>query len=203
MRKTKAAVSPGGSDWPDRVRHGDREAMRLAVRAYLPQVLRAARSAGLDRAEAEEVTQRTFTTFLEKAERFEGRSSVRTWLFGILYRKIFERRRERARDKRLEELDEAFASRFDASGRWIRPPHPTPDAALAAKETRRQISECLDQVPARQKASFLLREVEGFSTAEIGEILGITQTNVGVTLHRVRNRLRECLEAHGLRGTEP
>jgi RNA polymerase sigma-70 factor (ECF subfamily) len=178
--------------------------MRSAVRAYLPHVLRAARGAGLDPAEAEEVTQRTFTTFFEKAQRFEGRSSVRTWLFGILYRKIFERRRELARDEqRQEAIDEAFESRFDEAGRWIRPPHPAPDAALAAKETRRHISECLDQAPARQKASFLLREVEGFSTAEIGEILGMTQTNVGVTLHRVRHRLRECLETRGLRGTEP
>lgn len=202
MSESKEAVFTGGGDWAARVRHGDREAMRSAVRAYLPQVLRAARGAGLDSAEAEEVTQRTFTTFIEKAGRFEGRSSVRTWLFGILYRKIFERRRELARDGRQEELDEAFASRFDDAGRWIRPPHPAPDAALAAKETRRQISECLDQAPVRQKASFLLREVEGFSTAEIGEILGMTRSNVGVTLHRVRNSLRECLETRGLRGSE-
>ncbi|HEX9730939.1 MAG TPA: sigma factor [Thermoanaerobaculia bacterium] len=139
MSESKESGFTGGGDWAGRVRDGDREAMRSAVRAYLPHVLRAARGAGLDPAEAEEVTQRTFTTFFEKAQRFEGRSSVRTWLFGILYRKIFERRRELARDEqRQEAIDEAFESRFDEAGRWIRPPHPAPDAALAAKETRRQ-----------------------------------------------------------------
>ena len=64
-----------------RIRAGDRNAIQTVVETYLGQILRAARGAGLDPQRAEEVTQATFTTFIEKAEQFEGRSHVRTWLF--------------------------------------------------------------------------------------------------------------------------
>ena len=92
--------------------------------SYLTQILRAARGAGLDPQQAEDVTQATFTTFIEAAPRFEGRSSVRTWLFGILYKKIAEARRARQRDRQMDEIDEAFEHRFDASGNWSTPPQP-------------------------------------------------------------------------------
>ena len=183
---------------PSRLRAGDPEALRTVVTEYLAQILRAARGAGLDPETAEEVTQRTFTTFLETTSRFEGRSSVRTWLFGILYRKIQEHRREQARDERHLEIDEEFESRFSEAGRWIRPPR-TADAEMSDKEVRQQISSCLASAPTRQRAAFVLREIEGFSTPEICEILGINRNHLGVALHRVRNRLRSCLETQGLR----
>ena len=72
----------------ERIRAADAAAIQAVVQAYLPQILRAARGAGLDPDRAEDVTQATFATFIEKASQFEGRSHVRTWLFGILYRKI-------------------------------------------------------------------------------------------------------------------
>ena len=68
----------------ERIRRKDPETLQAVVRAYLAQVLRAARAAGMDSQNAEEVTQATFTTFLEKAAQFKGKSHVRTWLFGIL-----------------------------------------------------------------------------------------------------------------------
>ena len=106
-----------GQGWQSH-RHSDRG------RAYLAQILRAARGAGLDPQQAEDVTQATFTTFVEVAPRFEGRSSVRTWLFGILYKKIAEARRARQRARQMDEIDEAFERRFDASGNWSTPPQP-------------------------------------------------------------------------------
>ena len=87
---------------PARLRAGDPAALDLVVRAYLSQILRAARGAGLDPSQAEDVTQATFTTFIETASRFEGRSHVRTWLFGILYRKLSERWRGTARDLEMD-----------------------------------------------------------------------------------------------------
>ena len=78
----------------ERVRAREPEVLREVVRLYLPQVLRAARAAGFDSHRAEDVVQSTFATFMETAGRFEGRSQVRTWLFGILYRKIAEARRD-------------------------------------------------------------------------------------------------------------
>ncbi len=74
------------------MRASDQAAIQTVVETYLAQILRAARGAGLDSQQAEDVTQATFTTLIEAAPRFEGRSSVRTWLFGILYKKIAEAR---------------------------------------------------------------------------------------------------------------
>lgn len=186
--------SKGSQDLTARIRAQDPEALAEVVRTYLRQIYRAARGTGLDPEQAEEVTQETFKTFVETAPRFEGRSHVRTWLFGILYRKVAEARRRLAQERNYEPLDEVFESRFDADGNWAVPPRP-PDAALEAKELRREIQSCLDEAPAPQRMAFLLREVEGLSSEEICKILEVTRTNLGVMLYRLRNRLRECLEA--------
>ncbi len=185
-------------DLAAQVRAGHRPAIQTVVETYLAQILRAARGAGLDPQQAEDVTQATFTTFIEAAPRFEGRSRVRTWLFGILYKKIAEARRARQRDNRNEEIDEAFERRFDASGKWQSPPEPV-DAVLHRKEVEAEIFTCLDVAPLRQALVFILREVEELSTEDICNLLGITRTNLGVMIHRIRNRVRNCLEAKGIR----
>ena len=180
------------------IRERDPETISEVVRAYLPQILRAAAGAGLEGQLAEDVAQSTFLTFLETAHRFEGRSRVRTWLFGILYRKTAEARRKAGREQATEDLDAIFEQRFDANGSWIQPPRPV-DSELYASEVRREIDGCLETVPARQRMAFVLREVEELGTEEICKILDVTRTNLGVILHRARTRLRECLEAKGLR----
>lgn len=184
-----------------RIRAGDQAAIQAVVQAYLGQILRAARGAGLDASRAEDVTQTTFTTFIEKAGNFDGRSHVRTWVFGILYKKILEARREVQRDLQMDDLDDVMEQRFDAGGSWMRPPRPV-DAEVYSSEVREWIQECLDSVPVQQRMAFMLREIEGFSTQEICKILQVTRTNLGVLLYRVRNRLRECIEAKGLRGSD-
>lgn len=183
-------------EFVDRLRRRDREAIAEVVDNYLDQVVRAARGAGLDAAAAEDVAQATFLTFIETVPRFEGRSHIRTWLFGILFRKVSERRRS-ARREEWEELDDRFAERFDESGSWVRPPR-GPDLELETKELGKAITHCLEAAPTRQRMAFTLREVEGLPTAEICKILDVTVTNLGVMLHRARNRLRECLEAKGI-----
>ena len=167
-------------------------AVREVVHAYLPQILRAAAGAGLEGQLAEDVAQATFLTFLETAHKFEGRSRVRTWLFGILYRKIAEVRRKAGREQAMEDIDTVFEQQFDASGSWIRPPRPV-DSELYASEVRREIDGCLETVPTKQRMAFVLREVEELDTKEICKILEVTRTNLGVLLHRARMRLRECL----------
>ena len=190
-------LTPTDPDFAAQIRQGDRTAIQTAVEAYLGQILRAARGAGLAAQEAEDVTQATFTTFIESAPRFEGRSSVRTWLFGILYKKIAEARRAGQRDRQHEEIDEAFERRFDARGQWSTPPRPV-DTVLHQKEVETEIFNCLDAAPLRQSLAFILREVEELSTEEICNVLGITRTNFGVMIHRIRNRVRDCLEAKGV-----
>ena len=106
-------------------------------------------------------------------------------------------RRNLRRDHELDDIDEVFEQRFDDAGSWTRPPRPV-DAEVYDAEVRQGIDDCLDQVPTQQRMAFVLREVEGMDTQEICKILEVTRTNLGVLLHRVRNRLRECLEAKGI-----
>ena len=197
---TSGAASAPYVDDPDfaaRIRERDAQALEEVVRRYLPQILRAAGGAGLARQLAEDVAQDTFVTFIETAARFEGRSHVRTWLFGILYKKIAAARRNLGRDDEMDDIEEVFEQRFDDAGSWTRPPLPV-DAEAYAAEVRQGIDGCLDRVPTNQRMAFVLREIEGMDTQEICKILEVTRTNLGVLLHRVRNRLRECLEAKGI-----
>jgi len=94
----------------------------------------------------------------------------------------------------MDDIDEVFESRFDEAGSWSRPPRGPADE-LFAREARREIDTCLAAAPDRQRLAFVFREVEGLSTTEICKILDVSATNLGVMLHRVRNRLRECLES--------
>ena len=179
-----------------RIREREPAAIEEVVHAYLPQILRAALGAGLDQPLAEDVTQSTFATFIESAHRFEGRSHVRTWLFGILYNKISETRRRQKRDRETDDIDEVFEQRYSSGGFWSTPPKAV-DAAVFDKEVRQGIEDCLEEVPPKQRMAFVLREVEDMESDEICNILEVTRTNLGVLLHRVRNRLRECLETKG------
>lgn len=183
-----------------RIREEDPEALQAVTQAYLAQIFRSARGAGLDPEQADEVTQATFTTFIEKAAGFEGRSQVRTWLFGILYNKIAEARRHLTRERQMDEIDDVVEQRFDSNGSWVNPPRQV-DFQLYASEIREFLEDCLQTVPTQQRMAFVLREVEGFSSDEICKILEVTHTNLGVLMFRVRNHLRECLEARGVKNS--
>ncbi len=182
------------SEFPERIRAADPEAIRRVVEAYLQHILNAARASGLDPQRAEDVTQSTFATFIEKASSFEGRSHVRTWLFGILYRKIAEARRGLTREGLSDDIDEVMEKRFDGEGMWVDPPQPI---NLLGSELGAFIEECLETLPTAQRMAFLFREKEEMTTEEICKILEVSRTNLGVLLYRGRNRLRECLEAKG------
>ena len=93
----------------------------------------------------------------------------------------------------MDDIDDVFESRFSETGSWSQPPR-GPDDQLFAKEARQEIGDCLEAAPDNQRLAFLFREVEGLSTGEICKILGVSSTNLGVMLYRVRNRLRDCLE---------
>lgn len=179
------------------IRAGDPETLEGVIRTYLTQIHRAARGAGLNEHQAEEVAQAVFVTFVETAHRFEGRSKVRTWLFGILYRKLQEARRGFAKDRRNDTIDEVFESRFDETGHWSQPPLAA-DAYLEGQEVLGEIHDCLEATPERQRLAFTLREIEELETQEICKILDVSTTNLGVMLFRARNRLRDCLESKGV-----
>ncbi len=180
-----------------RLRIGDRDAIEAVVEAYLAQMLRAARASGLSVQEAEDAVQATFTIFIEKVSGFEGRSKVRTWLFGILYRKILEFGRQAQRGRQFDDVETVDDSRFHPDGTWARPPQPA-DMAVYRKEIGKHIHDCLDGVADKQRMAFVLREVESMETSEICEVLGITPSSFGVLIHRARIHLRDCLEAKGI-----
>jgi len=180
----------------DRLRKRDPDVLAATVREHSRPLYRAARGMGLREEEAEDLVQEVFATFLESLDRFEGRSQLRTWLFGIMHNKLRERRREAYREEQNDPIEEVFESRFDARGRWIRPPEDILQV-LESKELGRAIQQCMDGLPAAQREVFVLREMQELETPEICSALDLTVTNVNVLMHRARNRLRECIESKG------
>lgn len=135
-------------------------------------------------------------TFLQTIDRFEGRSDVGTWLFGILHHKAQERRRAHAREEAADASDELFERRFDAHGSWREPPIPA-DRLVAAGEAAAALRECLAVLPEQHRDVFQLRQMQELPAAEVGRILECTVNHVAVMFHRARVRLRACLEAKG------
>lgn len=175
------------------LRRRDPAALAALVDDNMPRLLNGALGAGLSRADAEDAVAETFAAFLGQLERFEGRSSLRTYLFGILYHKAHHIRAKAARESASEDIEAVFEARFKEDGSWGRPPRGPEGEALAA-ESRRLIADCAEGLPTAQRTAFFLKEVDGARTEEVCNILGVTGTNLRVMLHRARLKLRECLE---------
>lgn len=164
-------------------------------------LLRACRAAGLARDRADDVVQETLLTFLARAHEFDGRARVRTWLYGILLKKQARAFEAIRRARETDDIDEVVEARFDAAGRWVRPPR-GPDAGADAERVRGWLGECLDTLPDRRRLAFVLREVEELPSEEVCKVLQVTPNNLGVLLFRARNGLRECLETKGIRSRD-
>jgi RNA polymerase sigma-70 factor (ECF subfamily) len=143
---------------------------------------------------AHELVQVTWAVFFEKIENFEGRSHIKTYLFGILFNKANEARRDKRKYHATEGIDEIMEKRFREDGHWTTPPL-DPHRFMEASETLDLIKQCLDTLPVNQRAAFSLREIEDKKSEEICNILDVSVTNLGVLMYRARNRLRECIEA--------
>jgi RNA polymerase sigma-70 factor (ECF subfamily) len=172
--------------------------LEAIVDAYLPQLLRAGRGMGFSPDEAQDLAQSVFVALMESITRFEGRSHIRTFLFGIFYNKVSEHLRERQKAEGNDPIDEVMESKFDLKGNWRQPPADIEEEVFGG-EVRSMIQECLEKVPQAQRIAFYLREVEGMQTEEICKKMAISVTNLGVMLFRARNHLRECLEKKGLK----
>lgn len=182
------------------IRARDPATIEAVVRECLPGLMRTALVAGLPRDRAEDAVQASLVVFIQRASAFDGRARASTWLHGILLRKIQEERRGVGREADQEGIDGLVESRFDADGMWVRPPR-GPEEALARGELQRELGSCLEALPERQRIAFTLREVEGFTTDEVCNILDVSANNLGVLLFRARNGLRECLESKGFEGS--
>ncbi|HEY1827121.1 MAG TPA: sigma-70 family RNA polymerase sigma factor [Acidimicrobiales bacterium] len=182
-----------------RLRHGEESAFVSLVARYNPSLLRVARAYVPNHALAEEVVQETWIGVLRGIEGFEGRSSIKTWIFKILI--------NRARTIGLHEPRHLGLSgdqpavdplRFDSGGAWAKPLESwesEADDRMVAASWSQCLGEALDDLPARQREVVVLRDVEGLEGGEVCELLGLTEANQRVLLHRGRSRLRSALEA--------
>ena len=180
------------------LRGRDEHVLDRVVRDNSRRLYRAARGLGHSADEAEDLVQDVFLTFVATIDRFEGRASVETWLYGILLKKAKERWRVRARAENHDVIDDEWEERFDPAGNWVRPPV-DPDRALTTREASAAIRDCLMALPEQQRSALLLRQIEGFSAEQASKILDLTVTHIGVLLHRARLRIRACLDGKGWR----
>jgi RNA polymerase sigma-70 factor, ECF subfamily len=185
-------------DFLKRLRERDAGSVEAIVDAYLPQLLRAGHGMGFAPDVAQDLAQSVFVALMESVGRFEGRSHIRTFLFGIFYNKVSEYLRQKQKEEGNDPIDEVMESKFDRSGRWRQPPADI-EQAVFGREVGGMIHECLEGVPQAQRIVFYLREVEEMTTDEICKKMEVSGTNLGVMLFRARNRLRECLEKKGLK----
>lgn len=189
---------------------GDERVFAAVVDWYSGSLLRLAMSYVPSRAVAEEVVQETWMGVLEGINRFESRSSFKTWLFRILTNRAKTRG---IRESRYESFglsvsspdaeggpsleDSLFVAEGSGKGHWVDPPQAwepdTPERALLSKECLSAIEKAIENLPATQRQVITLRDIEGVSSEEVCNILEISETNQRVLLHRARTKVRREL----------
>ncbi len=145
---------------------------------------------------AEDVVQETLLAALSGGG-FSGKSSLKTWLTGILKHKIVDAIRRSSREASVAPDGDEFESLFDERGHWVDAPAAwtDPGASLEQKQFFAALEDCLARLPVKTAQAFTLREHLGLDTGEICKELSVTATHCWVLLYRARMALRECLEA--------
>ena len=193
------------------LRRGDEAAFTALVRQYQALMLRVARGYCRDPRVAEEVVQETWMALLEGIDRFEGRASLKTWLFRVLVKRAITRgTRERRQvpfssvapeaeddgptvdpDRFLPAEHPRFAGHWAAyPGDWNALPHDR----LMSRETIQAVRKAIEELPERQRTVISMRDIGGFSPEEICEALDLSEGNQRVLLHRARAKVREAIE---------
>ncbi|HVC75957.1 MAG TPA: sigma-70 family RNA polymerase sigma factor [Candidatus Micrarchaeaceae archaeon] len=195
-------------DDPDLValRSGDEAAFRALIQVHHGQMLRLAMAYVRDPGLAEEVVQESWLTCLRSLEKFEGRSSLKTWLYGIVMNIARSRRRREARilpfaslwrrddsDSRRPTVD---AERFGGDGMWSSPPDSWPESKLLSSETLLRVKAAIESLPMKQREVITLRDVAGLEASEVCGLLSISAENQRVRLHRARASVRRMLEEY-------
>jgi RNA polymerase sigma-70 factor (ECF subfamily) len=206
-----AAALPADEELVAALRRGDESAFKALVDEYSPFLLRLAMMHVPSRAIAEEVVQDTWVGVLKGLDRFEGRSSLRTWVTSILLNNARTRGQREGRivpfallRRRYEEghgpavdPDRFQGRRGERPGWWARPPAAweSPEEQLSANETREALIEAIRGLPPRQREVIALRDLSGWPAEEVCNALGISETNQRVLLHRARSKVRAALES--------
>jgi RNA polymerase sigma-70 factor (ECF subfamily) len=189
----------------DALRAGDEAAFATLVRLHGPAMLRVAQLYVRSRAVAEEVVQEAWIGVLDGVGRFEGRSSLKTWIFRILANKAKTRAVREGRTIPFSALDAGEPAvdpgRFRGPedrypGHWASPPAGLPEERLLEAETLSLVEGEIEKLPPAQALVVTMRDVEGFDSDEVCNALDISETNQRVLLHRARSKLRNALEEY-------
>ena len=198
-------------DLIQRLRDGDERAFVSLIDRHHASLVRLATVYVRERADAEEVAQETWLGVLSGIHRFEGRASLKTWIFHILVNRARTRAQRLGRTVSLDALEEGEGDTWAAvdpgsfngpdhprwPGHWATPPvswGERPEQRLLAKETLRRVREAIDSLPAMQAQVITLRDVHGWSADEVCGLLEISPDNQRVLLHRARSSVRQALE---------
>ena len=184
-----------------RLRAGDEQAFNALVREHDGALRRVARTFVRTDSAAEDVVQETWLGVIRGLDGFQGRSSLRTWIFGIL---VNQARRRGVRDARslpfsaLEGDDQPTVepAAFAADGRWTSAPmrlEDDPETGLLSTELRAHLLEAVDTLSRDQRAVITLRDLVGLSAAEVCDLLELSEGNQRVLLHRARAQVRQAL----------
>jgi RNA polymerase sigma-70 factor, ECF subfamily len=192
------------------LRAGDGDAFGSLIDRYHSSLLRLAMSYVASREAAEDVVQETWIAVMAGIDRFEGRSSLKTWIFRILINRAKStgvREHRSVPFSALEDVEEKEPSvdpaRFQTgtrwAGYWSAPPHSwagIPEEQLLSAETRAVVEDAIAMLPPMQRAVITLRDVRNFTSQETCDVLGIQEVNQRVLLHRARSKLRARLEEY-------
>jgi RNA polymerase sigma-70 factor (ECF subfamily) len=205
-----ARVGEGSFDSElEALKAGDEAAFRALIERYHGPMMRLAMAYVRDRGVAEEVVQETWLTCLRSLDKFEGRSSLKTWIFGIAMNVARSRRRNEARILpfasfwRRDDSDQprptVDPSRFGPNGLWASRPDSwgnVPESTVLSNETLQRVKEAIDALPTKQRDVITLRDVAGLSADEVCALLTISAENQRVRLHRARASVRKMLEEY-------
>jgi RNA polymerase sigma-70 factor (ECF subfamily) len=206
-------VSTEDQELLEALRRGDEAAFVRLVESLHGSMLRLAMLHVSDRAVAEEVVQESWLGVLKQLDRFEGRSSLKTWVLRIVSnraktRAVRERRTvpfsalafaDPQADEPLVDPDRFLPAGHRWAGHWASPPvswREVPEDLLLSQETMAEVERAVAALPATQQAVLILRDVEGLSAAEACQLLGLTEGNQRVLLHRGRSKVRATLERY-------
>jgi RNA polymerase sigma-70 factor (ECF subfamily) len=204
----RAAALPGDRELVDALKRGDEAIFAALVDAWSPGLMRMARMYVRDRQVAEEVVQDTWIAVLRGIDRFEGRSSLKTWVYRIVMNTAKTRAQREARsipfsaaagaDEPSVDPDRFLGPDQRWPGGWALGPTewPTPEEELLSGETREVIMRAIDELPEAQKTVITMRDVEGIPADEVASALEISEGNQRVLLHRARSKVRRAIESH-------
>jgi RNA polymerase sigma-70 factor (ECF subfamily) len=195
MSNQTNTLQPSEAQLVAALKAGDQAAFAEMVERYSPTIYNLALRLMNNAQEAEDVLQETFISAFRALDRFEGRSQLGTWLYRIAYNAALMRLRRR--QVPTSSIDEPLTTdEGESLPRQLVDWTARPEELLLSGELRRVLDAAATALPATLRSVFVLRDIEGLSTAETAEALNLTETNVKVRLHRARLALREQLTAY-------